>query len=178
LFFGEVGFAAEPVFHGGLKAVEGNAIAYFHGSVGGGERVVEDGVVGEVTHGEVVEPLYGARLGFRGVAEVIDCYVALEHRWALEELDKHGGIDGEGLGLVAKVAGGGVVGEDGDGGRTLVGAEEPAAGGVEGKVAGDVSAGVDALLLGEKAVVGDVVDGEGVGSAGVGVEGFAIGADG
>ena len=41
------------------------------------------------------------------------------------------------------------MGEDGDGGCALIGAEQPAAGGVEGEVAGAAAAGVDALLLGE-----------------------------
>ncbi len=56
----EVAFAAEPVFHGEVEAVEGDAVARFEEAVGDGEGVVEDGVVGEVAHGEVVDPVQRA----------------------------------------------------------------------------------------------------------------------
>jgi hypothetical protein len=55
----EVAFAAEPVFHGGVKAIEGDVVAGFEEAVGDGESVVEDGVIGEVAHGEVVDPMEG-----------------------------------------------------------------------------------------------------------------------
>ena len=73
----------EPVLHGGAEVVQGDAIADFEEAVGGGEGVVEDRVVGEVAHGEAVEPLDGAGLWW-GVwiavrGEVFDRDFALEH---------------------------------------------------------------------------------------------------
>ncbi len=69
---GEVGFAAEPVFHGGGETVEGDAGAGFEEAVGDGEGVVEDGVVGEVAHGEVVELGDGAEVGGAGGVDAFD----------------------------------------------------------------------------------------------------------
>jgi hypothetical protein len=77
--FLEVGLAVEPVLHGGGEAVEGDAVADFEESVGDGEGVVEDGVVGEIAHGEVVEPVDGAGLGDGGFKEVFDGDFALKH---------------------------------------------------------------------------------------------------
>jgi len=56
----EVAFAAEPVFHGGEEAVEGDVVSGFEEAVGEGEGVVENSVVGEVAHGEVVDPVQRA----------------------------------------------------------------------------------------------------------------------
>jgi hypothetical protein len=56
----EVAFAVEPVIHRRAQAVERDAIAYFQHAVGDGEGVVEGGVVGEIAHGEVIQPLDGA----------------------------------------------------------------------------------------------------------------------
>ena len=64
-FFGlQVAFAAEPVFHGWLKAVEWDVVSGFEKAIGDGQSVVEDSVVGEVAHGEIVDPVDGAG-GFR-----------------------------------------------------------------------------------------------------------------
>jgi hypothetical protein len=56
----EIAFAVKPVLHGRLQAVEGYARPGFEQSISGGKCVVKDGVVGEVTHGEVVDPVDGA----------------------------------------------------------------------------------------------------------------------
>ena len=77
---------------------------------------------------------------------------------ALDELDKHGSVDHEGFGFFCEASGGGIVGEDGDGGGALIGAEEPAAGWIEGDVPSEAAARVDSLLLGEQA--GGRVDAE------------------
>ena len=69
---GEVGFAAKPVFHGRGEAVEGDARAGLEQAVGDGEGVVEDRVVGEVAHGEVVELRDGAGLGLAGGVDAGD----------------------------------------------------------------------------------------------------------
>ena len=76
---GQVAFAAEPVFHVVFQAVERDAGAHFEDAVGDGERVVEDGIVGEVAHGEVVEPFEGTGLAFAVVFEV-DVNFAGEHK--------------------------------------------------------------------------------------------------
>ena len=64
----EVAFAPEPIFHGGLEPVEGYAVADFEQSIGDGERVVEDGIVGEVAHGEVVDLADGAGVTLAGAS--------------------------------------------------------------------------------------------------------------
>src|SRR4051794_32864396 len=52
----QVAFAAEPVFHRCLQPVEWNTVARLKHSIGYRQRVIEDGVIGEVAHGEVVDP--------------------------------------------------------------------------------------------------------------------------
>jgi len=56
----EVAFAAEPIFHRSLQSIEWHAVTRLQHSIGDGERVVKDCVVGEVAHGEVVDPADGA----------------------------------------------------------------------------------------------------------------------
>jgi len=58
----DVIFAAKPVLHAGLQAIEWNAISGLEQTIGDGKRVVEDGVVGEVAHGKVVDPADGAKM--------------------------------------------------------------------------------------------------------------------
>jgi len=85
-FFGlEVAFAAKPVFHGGAKAVEGDAAADFEQAVRGGKRVVEDGVVSEVAHGEVVDPVDGAWVRRTGSIDSLDGEAAQEHAFTLTD---------------------------------------------------------------------------------------------
>lgn len=75
----EVAFAAKPVFHGGLEAVEGDVVAGFEQAIGDGEGVVKDGVVGEVAHGKIVDPV--ERAGSFGTVggEAMDGNFAHEH---------------------------------------------------------------------------------------------------
>jgi hypothetical protein len=54
------------------EAVDGDAGAGFEQAVGDGEGVVEDGVVGEVAHGEVVELRDGAGVGGAGGVDAFD----------------------------------------------------------------------------------------------------------
>ena len=56
----DISLAAEPIEHGGVEAVEWDAVAGFEEAVGDGEGVIEEGVIGEVAHGEVVDPGDGA----------------------------------------------------------------------------------------------------------------------
>ncbi len=56
----EIAFAAEPVGEAVAEQIEGHARADFEEAVGDGKSVVKDGIVGEVAHGEVVEPVEGA----------------------------------------------------------------------------------------------------------------------
>ncbi len=59
----EIAFTPEPVLHVVVKPVEGDAVAGFEQAIGGGESVVKDGIVGEVPHGEVVNPVDGTGMG-------------------------------------------------------------------------------------------------------------------
>ena len=78
---GEVALAAEPVLHGGREAVDGDARAGFEQAVGDGEGIVEDGVVGEVTHGKAVEMRDGAGVGCAGVVDALDSESSCKHRY-------------------------------------------------------------------------------------------------
>ena len=74
----EVAFAPEPVLHGFLELVERDSGSDLHASVGDGESVVENRGVGEVPHGEVVQPLEGAGMAL-AVGFVVDLEFAEEH---------------------------------------------------------------------------------------------------
>src|SRR6185437_10861699 len=76
----QIAFAAEPVLHGRLEFVQRHAGARFEKAVGSGERVIEDGVVGEVAHGEVVDPLDGARVRVAFGIDTFDAEFAGKHR--------------------------------------------------------------------------------------------------
>jgi len=82
LFGSDVILAAKPVPHAPLQAVEGDAIAGFENAVGDRERVVEDGVVGEVPHREAVDPLDGTRMSDARGVDAFDTQGAGEHAQA------------------------------------------------------------------------------------------------
>jgi hypothetical protein len=75
----EVALAAEPVFHRGLQAMERYAVAGFEHAVGNRKRVVKNGVVGEVAHGEVVDPLDGAGVALACRIDSLNGELAREH---------------------------------------------------------------------------------------------------
>src|SRR5258708_22233426 len=56
LALSQVALLSEPVLHRGLKAIERHASADFEASVRDGQGIVENLVVGEVAHREVVDP--------------------------------------------------------------------------------------------------------------------------
>ncbi len=76
---GEVGFAAEPVLHGDGEAVEGDAGTGFEEAVSDWQGVVEDRVVGEVAHGEVVQLGDGTTVRDAGGVDAFDGEFAGEH---------------------------------------------------------------------------------------------------
>ena len=88
----EIAFAPEPIFHGGLEPVEGDAVAGFEKAIGDGEGVVEDGVVGEVAHGEVVDLADGAGVALAGGVDAVDGEAAGEHGSTVKDGD--GGVRG------------------------------------------------------------------------------------
>ena len=75
----EIAFALEPVFHGGLETVEGHAATDLKERIGDGKGVVEDGVVGEVAHGEVVDLADGAGVALACGVYAVDGESAGEH---------------------------------------------------------------------------------------------------
>ena len=83
----EIAFAPEPIFNGGLEPVEGDAVADLEESIGDGERVVEDGVVGEVAHGEVVDLADGAGVTLAGGVDAVDGEAAGEHGSTVKDGD-------------------------------------------------------------------------------------------
>ena len=75
----EIAFAPEPIFHGGLETVEGYAVADLKERIGDGKRVVEDGVVGEVAHGKVIDLADGTGVTFAGGVDAVNGEAAGEH---------------------------------------------------------------------------------------------------
>jgi hypothetical protein len=62
----QVALAAKPVFHRRLQAIERNTVPRFQQSIAHRQRVIEDRVIREVAHGEVVDPLHRTRLPLSG----------------------------------------------------------------------------------------------------------------
>ena len=87
---GNVPFAAKPVFHGRLQSIERDAMAGFEHPVGNGQRVVEDRIVGEVAHGEVVDPADGAGVGCAGRVDALNGDAPHEHESTLKD-ERSGG---------------------------------------------------------------------------------------
>lgn len=79
-FWFEITFAAEPVLHGELEFVQRDAVSGFEETVGGGERIVEGGIVGEVAHGEVVDPVDGTQVRLAFGVDAFDKELASEHQ--------------------------------------------------------------------------------------------------
>jgi hypothetical protein len=75
----EVAFAAKPVLHFDAELIEGDAIADFEKAIGDRQGVVEDGVVGEVPHGKVIDPLDGAWMGCSSRVDAFDGEFAEKH---------------------------------------------------------------------------------------------------
>ena len=75
----QVALAAKPVLHGRLKAREWHARSGFEHSVGQGQRVVEDRIVGEVAHGKVVDPANWARVPRAAHIDPLNGKPACEH---------------------------------------------------------------------------------------------------
>src|ERR1041385_282905 len=56
-FFGQITLAPEPILHRFAQLVQRNFSADFHDSIRHRQGVIEDGRIGEVPHGKVVQPL-------------------------------------------------------------------------------------------------------------------------
>ena len=80
LFAGfEVAFAAKPVVHGGVQAIDGNAVPGFEEPVAGWKGIVEDRVVGKVAHGEVVDLVDRAGVALALGIDALNDEAAREH---------------------------------------------------------------------------------------------------
>jgi hypothetical protein len=86
----EMTFAAEPVFHGGLEPVEGDAETGFEDSVGDRKGVVEEGVIGEVAHRKAVDVAKGARTALTRRADALHGEAAREHDFTVQEAQSLG----------------------------------------------------------------------------------------
>jgi hypothetical protein len=78
-FWFEIAFAVEPVLHGELEFVQGDAVAGFEEAVGSGEGIVEDGIIGEVAHGEVVDPVDRTQVRLAFGVDAFDTELPDEH---------------------------------------------------------------------------------------------------
>jgi hypothetical protein len=75
----QVALTPEPILHGILELVKGNAGANFHLPVSDRQSVIEDGGIGEIAHGEGIEPFQRAGNGAAGVV-ILHADLAGEHR--------------------------------------------------------------------------------------------------
>jgi hypothetical protein len=81
----EVSLAPEPVLHGGLKPLERHAQAGFQQAIGDGQSVIENRVVGEIAHGEVVDPVKGTGLTLTRCVNSLDQKPADKHAFTLSD---------------------------------------------------------------------------------------------
>src|SRR5580704_5488925 len=88
--FRKVSLAVKPVLHGILELVEGNTGADFHLSIRHRESVVKDAGIGEIAHGERIEPLQWARNGVACVV-ILDADLAGKHVF---DSKRKAGVDG------------------------------------------------------------------------------------
>jgi hypothetical protein len=79
---GQVALPAKPVLHGIPELVDGYVGTNLHLTVGNRERVVEDAGVGEVAHGETVEPFQRAGKS-AAVRFILNANLSGEHRFIL-----------------------------------------------------------------------------------------------
>jgi len=59
ILFADVPFPFEPVFHGVFEFIDGDTGSALQNAVGDRKRVIEDSIIGEAAHGEVVQPFQG-----------------------------------------------------------------------------------------------------------------------
>ena len=79
----DVALASEPVLHGCGEPLQRDVGACFEHAVCHRQGVVEDGIVGEVAHGEVVELRDWARMRRARRINTFDTEFACEHRVGL-----------------------------------------------------------------------------------------------
>jgi hypothetical protein len=70
-----------------LQAIDRNAVTGLEQPIGGGKRVVEDRIVGEVAHGEVVDPANGAWAPSTGCVDALNGNAPREHASTLMHRD-------------------------------------------------------------------------------------------
>ena len=78
-FWFEIAFAVEPVLHGGPEFIERDTVTGFEQAIGGGEGVIENGVIGKVAHGEVVDPVDGTQVRLAFGVDAFDTELPDEH---------------------------------------------------------------------------------------------------
>ena len=89
----DVSFAPEPIFHGSLEATDWNPVPGLHQAVGHGERVIEYGIVGEVAHGEVVDPFDRAGMTHPSGVDAHNGQLPGEHSLSLNGSPMLNGVD-------------------------------------------------------------------------------------
>jgi hypothetical protein len=83
-----VPFAAKPAFHCEPQVVEGYTVAGLKQTVGTRQCVVKDRVVGEIAHGEIVDPAQWARMASPRRVNFPNRKPAHEHAFTLNALSK------------------------------------------------------------------------------------------
>ena len=76
----EIPFAAKPVFHRNSQGFERDTETGFKEAVAYWQGVVKNGVIGEVSHGEVVDPMNGTWAPESRCVDRFDLQFAQKHR--------------------------------------------------------------------------------------------------
>ena len=75
----KIAFAPKPVVHRGVQASERYAMARLEHTVGHRQGVIEHGIIGEITHGEVIDPANGTEVAGALGLDALDGKLASEH---------------------------------------------------------------------------------------------------
>ena len=75
----EISLATEPVFHRNPQSFQRHAETHLQQAIAHWQGVVEDGVVGEVPHGKIVDPLHRAWMPLPCRVDGFDLQFAQKH---------------------------------------------------------------------------------------------------
>ena len=85
----QIPFAAEPVFHRISQPIQRHARACLQQPVANRQRVIKNGVVGEVPHGEIIDPLHRAQPPIACCSNGFDLQFAQKHAATFALADRH-----------------------------------------------------------------------------------------
>ncbi len=88
----QITLAAKPVFHGCRQFRKRHAKPCFEQTIAHRQGIVEDGIIGEVPHGEIINPMDGASVSLPRVIEIFDFQFTQKHGNVLCASNGPGGL--------------------------------------------------------------------------------------